>query len=484
MTLLPILFFTNCFSQQFNLSYSPIVLNENFTGNVIVYLSKENKTPKNNSVGIDIFPCFSLFVKNVRPGQSVFINDFAISYPTSISNIERGSYYAQVVWDRNLGERSIASSPGNLYSLSTKINITKNYKEIFKITATQVIPKPAIFRSTQYVKEIKAPTSLLSNFLKKDITMDGAVILPKEYYTEPTRKFPVLFIIMGYGGDYRGIGGDNNPSIPVADYPFIKVYLDGNCSFGHSVYANSENNGPWGDALVQNFIPFLEKEYRCNGARLLTGHSSGGWSSLWLQITYPKVFSGCWSSSPDAVDFGNFQNVNLYDDMNMFYNKENELNLVSSIAGEIPWMTMKTVYQIENVIYRGEQMHSFNAVFSKKGRNGLPENLVNNLTGVINKKVLENWKNYDISLILKNNWVDLKKLLDGMVRISVGKQDNFFLNKSVMLLDQKMKLLGSPFKFAYYNGDHFTVSAPEYKKDGYAFLGEKYLEWVSKNSEK
>ena len=62
----------------------------------------------------------------------------------------------------------------------------------------------------------------------------------------------------------------------------MELFLDGNCSWGHSTYANSDNNGPWGDAFVNEFLPALEKKYRCNGARFLAGHSSGGWSALWL----------------------------------------------------------------------------------------------------------------------------------------------------------------------------------------------------------
>ena len=40
---------------------------------------------------------------------------------------------------------------------------------------------------------------------------------------------------------------------------------------------------------------------------------------LWLQVNYPTTFAGCWSSTPDPVDFRNLQQINLYADMNMFY---------------------------------------------------------------------------------------------------------------------------------------------------------------------
>jgi hypothetical protein len=269
------------------------------------------------------------------------------------------------------------------------------------------------------------------------------------------------------------------PSAEMDSIPVIQVYLDGNCSLGHSVYANSDNNGPWGDALTTEFIPLLEKNFRANGARLLTGHSSGGWTVLWLQTQYPKVFDACWSSAPDPVDFRAFQRVNLYEDKNMFYDTDGSRFLVATIGGFIPWGTMKQVYEMEHVVYRGEQMHSFDAVFSKKGADGMPERICNSETGEIDSAVLSNWKKYDISLNLKNNWNSLKLDLDGKVRVSVGNQDNFLLNYAVMSLEKQMKELNSTFQFAYYPGDHFTVWTPQYKEDGERFLKQKYLEWIA-----
>jgi len=58
---------------------------------------------------------------------------------------------------------------------------------------------------------------------------------------------------------------------------------------------------------------------------------------------------------------------------------------------------------MEHVIYRGEQMHSFDAVFSKKGKDGEPERICNSETGEIDSNVFQHWKNYDISLYLRTN---------------------------------------------------------------------------------
>jgi hypothetical protein len=467
-------------AQKFSVSFPDSLLKEPFTGNVLLYFSKDTKNPKEGEAGLDIFPCFRLYAKSIKPGTTVVFDDKAVAYPVPLSDMERNTYYVQVVFDRDLGGRSIGSSPGNLYSASQKITLTKNANQVYVLKANKKNPEP-VFTNTQYVKELKVPSALLSTFHHKPIAVNGAVILPKEYYTETQRKFPVKFQVSGYGGDYHRYSGSPNPSAPIDTTACIVVYLDGNCPLGHSAYANSENNGPWGDALTQEFIPQLEKTYRCNGARFLNGHSSGGWTVLWLQTHYPKVFDGCWASSPDPVDYRSFQKVNLYEHQNMFYGKDSVLNQTGTIAGFFPWFNMRNIYQMEHVIYRGEQMHSFDAVFSEKGSDGQPLRICDYRTGQIDTAVFTHWKNYDISLYLRSNWDKVKTDLDGKVMISVGNQDNFLLNYAVKLLDGEMKKLNSAFVFSYYPGDHFTVATPEFFKDGNGFLEKKYQQWLIQN---
>ncbi len=165
----------------------------------------------------------------------------------------------------------------------------------------------------------------------------------------------------------------------------------------------------------------------------------------------------------------------------MFYDKDSTMWLAGTIAGRYPWIYMKNMYDMEHVIWRGEQMHSFNGAFSTKNSDGTPNNLCNDATGEIDPAVVEHWKNYDISLYLRTNWPQIKADLQGKIRVSVGNQDNFLLNYPVHLLDDEMKKVNAGFVFEYYPGDHFTVSTPEYKTAGYQFLQQKYNESGLKN---
>ena len=468
-------------AQQFKVSYTPQSFKGPFTGKVFLYLSKDNKEPRNGNVGIEFFPAMSIDVKNVKPGTAVVFDDKASSFPVKLSEIERGEYYVQAVWDRNLGGRNIAQSAGNMFCKSQKLLLTKDALKTFTITCNETVPEPE-FKETQFVKELKAPSALLSAFHKKKMTVDGAVILPGEYFSDTHTRFPVVYVVSGYGGDYHRYSGDTiTRSRAIDSIPFITVFLDGNCPLGHSVYANSDNNGPWGDALTKEFIPLVEKTFRCNGARFLRGHSSGGWTVLYLQSHYPTVFDGCWSSSPDPVDFRDYQKVNLYEKENLLYDSSGNLRMVGTVAGVIPWASSKQAYQAERVIYRGEQMHSFDAVFSARGADGNPERICDPFTGEMNEKVFEHWKNYDLSLYLRTNWDKLKKDLDGKIRVTVGEQDNFLLNGAVHLLEKEMKALNANMSFEYFPGDHFTLGTPEYREKGLKFLSQRYREWQKVN---
>lgn len=443
------------FAQQFKVSYTATAFKGPFSGHVILYLSKTKKEPR---AELDE-PCYGIIVNNVKPGEQIVFDDKAIFYPSPLTRLDRGTYYIQAVWDRDLGGRQIGTSPGNMYSNAVQVTFGDDTTQVTPLVCGQVAPQPVFVEST-YDRELKVKSKLLSKFHHKTVTVDAAVIVPKEYYTEPRRKFPVLFNIAGFGGDYHHYSkenGDTSASSPFDTTACIKVYMDGNCPLGHSTYANSDNNGPWGDALVKEFIPELEKNYRCNGAFLGKGHSSGGWAVLWLQTHYPKVFAGINASAPDFVDLRMSHRGNIYEGK-----------------------PIKVTPRFEDVVYRGEQGHSLDAVYGLKGADGNPKGIHDYATGQMNMDVLDHWKQYDISLYLRENWQRLKSDLGDKIRISVGEQDTYGLNKPIHLMEDEMKKIGATIAFAYYPGTHFTVTTPAYRHDQDLWLEAKYQEWLTR----
>ena len=54
-----------------------------------------------------------------------------------------------------LGGRAVAESPGNIYSKTIRVKLTKDLKKVFSIQCTEVIPEQS-FTDTKFVKELKS----------------------------------------------------------------------------------------------------------------------------------------------------------------------------------------------------------------------------------------------------------------------------------------------------------------------------------------
>lgn len=480
--LVALIFFTlladRAATQQFTVRYTSGAYKGPFTGSVILYLSGKYEQPKN---GLS-WPCYRIKVKDIKPGQAVTFSDSAFSYPTLLSRITRGDYYVQAVWDINAGGRVIGSSPGNPYSIVRKVTL-RSAADTFTIVCSQAVDTPS-FVETKYVKEIKAPSELLSRFFNKPVTMNGAVILPKEYFDEPQKHFPLAIIVGGYGGDYMhysaAVSSDTGASVPLDTIPCIKLYLDGDCPLGHSTYANSDNNGPVGDAFATELLPYLDAHYRTNGARVIKGHSSGGWTVVYLLTYYPKLFVAGNASAPDPVDFRKFSFTNLYSESRLNAYVDGLTMDRPAILDSIVYDKPNIMHSIEDILYRGQQNVSFDAVFGAKGAGGLPEQMFDPETLAINPHSFSHWKRYDLTQYIIKNWKQLKVELDGKLRVSVGTEDSV-QNLAVKLMEMEMKKLRANIQFSYYPGNHFTVSTPQYKKDENDFLATKYLEWLAKH---
>src|ERR1700744_2200344 len=82
-------------AQKFTASFTPAASTENFSGKVFLYLSKDSKSPKDEMVGVELFPCFSITVKNVKPNEKVVFDDAATFFPGGLSDMAICNYHAQ-----------------------------------------------------------------------------------------------------------------------------------------------------------------------------------------------------------------------------------------------------------------------------------------------------------------------------------------------------------------------------------------------------
>lgn len=420
------------------------------TGRVLLFFSKSSSgEPRQRLNWFAPDPVFAIDVEDVLPGDHiVFLNEKfnrpdSLAFPGSLDRIEPGDYRVQALIDVDNTRRNFNDGPGNLFSQPIEVSMARDNTATYNLIANQVIEEE-VHEENDWVKLVKVRSELLSEFHGRDVYLRAAVLLPFGYEDELERTYPAYYEIPGFGGRHHGLLRKPNSSrddwkdwsTGRNPYRGFEIVLDPDVPLGHSVFANSANNGPVGDALIQELIPAIEERFRIipePRARFVGGHSSGGWSSLWLQVAYPEFFGGCWSTAPDPVDFRAFQTMNIYEDVNGHWTPSGQPRPVGRNRYE-PTLTFVKFNHWEHVLGYGGQLDSFDAVFSSRGEDGNPMRMMDKLTGAVNADVAEYWKNYDIRMIVENNWAELGPKLRGKIHVIGGGWDTFYLNPALEML--------------------------------------------------
>ncbi len=124
------------------------------------------------------------------------------------------------------------------------------------------------------------------------------VYLPASYSAPEakTRKYPVLYLLHGLGGNEQSIALDGEWT-SLQDLrrqnmvgEFLIVAPDGWDTF----YINSrDGKTPYSDFFLREFVPFVEHTYRVRperAARGITGFSMGGYGALRIAFAHPELF--------------------------------------------------------------------------------------------------------------------------------------------------------------------------------------------------
>ena len=434
----------------FRVTLDASVTDEPVGGRLYVFLS--TRTRGEPRFGLNWFrpePFFGLDVKDVRPGDARVVDEAADGLPGKLSELSAGRYRVQALLHHSLDSPHPGRAPGNFFSLVRELDLDPAESGTIELLLDQVVKSPSS-DPPSWSREIAVTSRLLSKFHGREVIERATVILPPSYDSEPQRRYPSVYIVPGFGGSHQGgqwqeITGPRQADEGEAE--FIRVMLSGQCRWGHHVYANSATNGPRGDALVEELIRYVDANFRTVSAataRFVTGHSSGGWSSLWLQVSYPDVFGGVWSQAPDPVDFRDFQQINIYAEppANMYRDERGNRRPIARRGGR-PVLWYDSFCRMDDVLGRGGQMRSFEAVFSPRGSDGEPQKLWDRATGQIDPKVAQAWWKYDIGVILTENWDTLSPKLQGKLHITAGGMDTFYLEGAVRLLAQRLEELGS-----------------------------------------
>jgi len=463
---------------RFEITFPESAHAQPITGRVYVMIAHTNeREPRLQISQTGGTPFFGRDVEALAPGTAAVIDATDLGSPVAtLTDIPPGDYFVQAfvnlysefpradghtVWmhDDQWEGQHWNVSPGNLHSRVERVRLDPAEGYRVALTADQVIPSIEMPPDTPWVKRFRFESPMLTEFWGRPIRIGATVLLPRDYATETTR-YPVIYrqghfslaapLRFEEGGElYREWMKDDFPRLIVVTFQHPNPYFD------DSYAVNSVNVGPYGDAIMEELIPEVERRFRIIQepyARILTGGSTGGWEALALQLFHPDFFGGTWAYCPDPVSFAGYEGVDIYEDANAFYKDYGWYTVPTSnirdIFGQVR-LTVEQKNQFELVCgtkgRSGRQMDIWSAVFGPVGDDGYYEPLFDKRTGVMDPEVAQYWKeNYDLLYYMQKNWSTLgPKLLDKL-HVYTGDMDTFYLDKGVVLMEEWMKSTERP----------------------------------------
>lgn len=471
---------------------------------------------------------FGVDVDGWRPGTATALDAGAFGYPlASLRDLPPGRYRVQALLNRYETFRrsdghtvklapdkwegqQLARKPGNLFS--KPLNVTIGNASRLALELSEEIPPVADFArlETKYVKYVRIRSERLSAFWGTDMFLGAWVLLPEGFDSHPDARYPLVinhghfpssvdgwretppdpalapdfsarFNLAGYNRIQQELGYQFYKDWTGPGFPrVLLVQIQHATPFYDDSYAvNSANNGPYGDAIMYELVPEIERRFRGLGqgwARFTYGGSTGGWEAMAVQMFYPDQFNGAWIACPDPISFRHYTVVDLYKDRNAYYQegpfkrvpRPGQRNYLGHVSTTLE-QTNHRELALGTRSRSGDQWDVWQSVYSPVGPDGYPAPIWDKRTGVIDTTVAAYWREkFDLTHILQRDWATLGPKLRGKLRIYVGDMDNYYLNNAVYETERFLRSANPPADAVVdygdrdehcWNGDHTRSNA-------------------------
>jgi hypothetical protein len=488
---------------KFQISFARAVSSNPVTGRLILILGTKQEPEPRMTVSPNGPALLAIDIEQLQPEQSVTLDEKALAFPRPLAELPTGDYYVQAIinvytqvhrsdghtlWvHMNDGRQEFFNTArGNLYSGVQKVHLGSG--GAFQITIDHSIPQQDVAPDTEFVKHVRVRSEKLSAFWGYPIYVNATVLLPKGYDEHSTAYYPTVYTMghdvpftfdpkpgpapseqqvrdrgteSGYQF-YQSWTGEHFPRVIAVSFEQQTPF------FPDSYSVNSVNQGPYGDAMIEEVIPYLESHFRIIGkpyARLAEGASTGGWQTLALQLYHPDFFGGVWVLQPDPISFRHYQMVNAYEDANAFYVPSGPFTTAvrpmrRTTEGQVN-ITVHDLSLFEAVLgshgRSGYQYEAWEAIYGPVGSDGYPGPLWDKQTGEIDHAVANYMRDhgYDLLEYSKRNWATLGPKIVGKLHFLCGDMDNYYLNLAVYDYQEFLKKTTNP----HYEAE-FTFGRP------------------------
>lgn len=300
------------------------------------------------------------------------------------------------------------------------------------------------------VEVMVASPGLAQNLLGDPGARPVWVYLPPPYDRQPEARFPVIYLLHGFGVEPR-FWKDGGPPGRKIDLearlnallqqgklpPVIVVMPSAKNAYGGSFYLNSPVTGKWEDFIAVDLVHYIDTHFRTQTTkqrRALAGHSMGGYGALWLGARHPDRFGAVYALSPACLDFSEHFLKRQRDDVLAAMKVRRR-----ELFPQLPWRQQVVIAAAAAVAPNPDQP-PFLADFPFREEGGPP---------ILDEAIWQRWLTCDPYSQLpawRDNLARLHLALD------MGTQDP--LRPQARRFSAALQALGIPHEYAEYEGDH------------------------------
>ncbi|MGE0389586.1 MAG: alpha/beta hydrolase [Candidatus Nitrosocosmicus sp.] len=287
---------------------------------------------------------------------------------------------------------------------------------------------------------------------------DIIIYTPENYKISNSSGYPTIYLLPAFGNDNYSAVKHDPFSVSIFER-LEKLISDKECGdmiivivncfnrLGGSQYINSSAVGRYEDYVVDEIVPFIDRNYNVS-KRAVLGKSSGGYGALSMGMHHPQIFSAIGAHSFDSgfeycylPDFATAIKTlkkyqNFHDWLDEFWNLDSgrtkddftTLNILSMAAHYSP--------NAEN----------------NKLKIDLPFDMT---TGIFKEDVWSRWKQFDPINMISNFAEQLRKM--DLIYLDCGIFDEFNLQIGTKIVSEKCKSLDIRHEYEEYGGGHFNT---------------------------
>ena len=303
--------------------------------------------------------------------------------------------------------------------------------------------------------------SLEGNLEGDSADRDVMVYLPPSYKTDPSRRYPVVYLLHGFTDDTDHWWGvvPHFVSVPAAmdkalasgaTKEMILVMPNAFTRYLGSMYSSSVTTGDWERFVAIELVAYIDAHYRTLAnvsSRGLAGHSMGGYGTIRIGMKYPAVFSSIYAMSACCLS------------PTLGFDTERGKKAEA----------VKSPDEVKSLDFMSKATFASAAAWSPNPKNPPLYLDVPTKDGTPRPEVLAKWIANAPLTTLDQYIVNLKSLKG--LAFDVGTKD--FLANDSKILDARLTTYDVPHTYETYEGDHLNRVSERLETKVFAFFSKQ-----------